>query len=192
MRFQLVENLVFNMDKKEKLTDEEIVEIVTTKDKEMYGEIIKRYQKKLINYAYYLLADESMAIDVVQDAFIKAYINLNGFDIKKKFSAWIYRIVHNEAINWLKRNKKTVPIDYKIDQDNAINIEDEYLKNEIIKQTNNCLEQMPLIYKEPLVLFYLEEKSYEEISDILKVPIGTVATRINRAKKIMQQLCQKN
>lgn len=175
-----------------KLSDEKIVEIVRSQDKENYREIIKRYQKKLLRYTVYLINDEHIGSDIVQEAFIKAYINLNGFNTKKKFSSWIYRIVHNQAMNFLAKNKHKQPIDDKIDYDSEVNIEDDFIKQELIKQTHYCLEQMSIIYKEPLSLFYLEEKSYEEISDILRLPTGTVGTRINRAKILMKKICQKH
>lgn len=174
------------------LTDEEIVEIVRTKDKETYAEIIKRYQAKLLRYAGYIMGDEHKGADVVQEGFIKAYVNLNGFDTKRKFSSWIYRIVHNGAMNMFGKHKRQVPMDVNLEFDSGINVEDEFIKHELVSRAHHCLEQMSIIYKEPLSLFYLEEKSYEEISDILRIPIGTVATRINRAKGIMKTICQKN
>lgn len=140
----------------------------------------------------FLLGDESLAADVVQEGFIKAYINLNGFDIKKKFSSWIYRIVHNEAMNAVQKNKRHQPIDEYSDIESGTNLEDEFIKNEIIRHAHKCLEEMPLLYKEPLSLFFIEEKSYEEISDILRIPIGTVGTRVNRAKGLMKKICQKH
>jgi len=174
-----------------KLSDEEIVTITRTKNKEVYAEIIKRYQKKLMRYAKYLINDESRASNVVQDAFIKAYINLNSFNVKQKFSSWIYRIVHNEAINLINKYKKEKPLFENINFDSGMDIEKEYAQNEIIKITRSCLDEMSLLYKEPLSLYYLEEKSYGEISDILRIPIGTVGTRINRAKLIMKKICQR-
>ena len=174
-----------------KLSDEEVVEITRTKNKEAYVEVIKRYQEKLMRYAKYLVNDNERASDVVQDAFIKAYINLNSFDTKRKFSSWIYRIVHNEAVNLINKYKKEKPLFENIDFDSGINIEEEYTQNEVRKMVKNCLEEMSLLYREPLSLYYLEEKSYKEISDILRIPIGTVGTRINRAKLIMRQICQR-
>src|SRR4030042_4305085 len=111
-----------------KLSDEEIADIVRTKDKDVYAEIIKRYQEKLMRYANYILGDEQKGADVVQEAFIKAYINLNGFDTKKKFGSWIYRIVHNEAMNVLNKYKKQQPMDDRIEFDDGVNLEDEYIK----------------------------------------------------------------
>jgi len=174
------------------LSDEEIAEVVRTKDKEAYAEIIKRYQTKLMRYASYIMGDDHMGADVVQEGFIKAYVNLNGFNSKKKFSSWIYRIVHNQAMNVVKKYNKETPlldnIDYKSDE----NIEKEFEQKETIDKVRSCLNQIPIIYSEPLNLFYVEEKSYEEISDILQIPIGTVATRISRAKIIMKKICLTN
>ncbi len=172
------------------LSDKEIVELVRTKDKELYAEIIKRYQTKLMRYASYIMGDDQKGADVVQESFIKAYINLNGFDTKKVFSSWIYRIVHNEAMNMYSKDKKQQPLNEQFDMDSGIDIEDELIKNELIHRAHDCLEKMPILYKEPLSLFYLEEKSYEEIGDILRIPIGTVGTRVNRAKAIMKKICQ--
>lgn len=173
------------------LTDEKIVELVRRKNKELYTEIIERYQDKLMRYAMYLSGDENSAADIVQESFIKAYINLEGFDTKKKFASWVYRIVHNEAMNFLNKYKKHASLYANADFDSGIDIEDEFVKKELTHHARLCLNQIPLIYKEPLSLYFLEEKSYDEISDILRIPLGTVGTRINRGKAIMKKICQK-
>lgn len=180
------------MNELSKLNDEKLVEIIRSTDKEVYAEIIKRYQLKLMRYAIYLLGDESKGADAVQEGFIKAYINLNGFDTKKKFSSWLYRIVHNEAMNALNKDKKHRFIDGNEDYASDVNLENEFIHEELLSNAHRCLDQMPVLYKEPLTLYYLEDKSYEEISDILRLPIGTVGTHINRAKGIMKKICQKN
>ncbi|MFA5792061.1 MAG: RNA polymerase sigma factor [Candidatus Paceibacterota bacterium] len=180
------------MSDNEKLSDEEIVEKVRSSDQEFYTVIIERYQNKLLRYATNLIKDEHKAIDVVQESFIKAFINLNGFNIKKKFSSWIYRIVHNEAINAVKKYYKEIPMPEDVDFQSEENIEDDFFKKEIITKVEKCLGKMPLLYSEPLTLRYIEDKSYEEISDILRIPMGTVAIHISRAKILMKHICQKN
>lgn len=130
------------------------------------------------------------ATDIVQNAFIKAFMNLNGFDIEKKFSSWIYRIVHNEAVNILAKRKNELPILENMNFESEESIEDDLSKEETKEKVNKCLSHMPLKYAEPISLFFLEEKSYEEISDILRIPIGTVGTRINRAKVLMKKTCK--
>jgi len=138
-----------------------------------------------------LIKNEERAADIVQESFIKAFINLNSFNIKKKFSSWIYRIVHNQAINLAKKYQKETPLlenwDFKSNDD----IEKDFEEKETKEKVEKCLKEIPLLYSEPLSLHYIDEKSYEEISDILRIPMGTVATRINRAKKLMKNICQK-
>jgi RNA polymerase sigma-70 factor (ECF subfamily) len=174
------------------LTDEEVVEKVRNTDKDLYVLIIKRYQKKLLRYANGLLKDEDKAVDVVQNSFIKAFINLNSFNIKHKFGSWIYQIVHNEALNLIKKYPGETPLLDDIDFKSDENIEEDLIKNETKNQVGKCLKEIPLLYSEPLSLYYIDDKSYEEISDILRIPMGTVAIRISRAKKLMKKICQKN
>lgn len=181
------------MQEIQKVTDEELVELVRTKDKEQYRELVARYQARLLRYAGYLLNDAEAAQDVVQQAFIKTFINLHGFHIKKKFSSWIYRIVHNEAINYLKSKKNEVLTDSlflgNVVPDTTINnFEEIIIKKEKRQILLVSLEVLPIVYRAPLTLFYFEEKTYYEISDILRIPIGTVGTRINRGKKYLKKL----
>lgn len=180
------------MSDNKELSDKEIIEKIRTSDQELYAVIIDRYQKKLIRYAYNLIKNEEKAIDIVQESFIKAFINLNNFNIEKKFSGWIYRIVHNQAINLAKKYQKETPLLENWDFENDDNVEDDFEQKETKENVERCLKEIPLLYSEPLSLYYIDEKSYEEISDILRIPMGTVATRINRAKKLMKNICQKN
>lgn len=180
------------MPESDTLSDEALVVLVRTKEKERFSDIVERYQEKLMRYAIRIVHDEQKAMDVVQDAIIKAYINLNGFDEKKRFSSWIYRIVHNEAMNRIKKHQKEIPLPPDFDVRSEENIEDEYSRKEMIEKVQMCLDKMPVMYSEPLALYYVDEKSYEEISDILRIPMGTVATRINRAKVLMKTICQKH
>ncbi len=172
-------------------SDNEVVELVRKKDKNIYAEIIRRYEKKLLRYATYLINDEQLAADAVQEGFIKAYINLHSFNLKLQFSSWLYRIVHNQAINLISTTKKNLVIEEALDFDSNIDLEDDLIRKELREHMHLCLNQMSLLYKVPLVLFFLEEKTYEEISDVLRIPIGTVGTRINRAKHIVRKICQK-
>lgn len=179
------------MQELKKLSDEQLVEIVRNEDKNVYAELIHRYEKKLFRYAAYLINDGELASDAVQEGFIKAYINLNSFNLKKKFSSWLYRIVHNQAMNLVNKNRQHFSTDDALEIDSGINLEDELIRKEIKSNLHECLGKMPLLYKAPLTLYFLEEKSYEEISDILRIPTGTVGTRINRAKIMVKKICQK-
>ena len=172
-------------------SDEELVELVRTSNKELYGELVQRYQKKLLRYARYLVNDEQKALDVVQEAFIKAYSNLNGFDSKRSFSSWIYRIVHNQAMNQFQKLQEKFSLPLQDYFASGQNVEEEAIKKDQLAELESCLQQTPNKYKEPLLLFYIENKSYEEISDIMRIPISTVGTRIARGKQVVQAVCQK-
>lgn len=180
----------FFMNNRDNLSDEEIVEKVRSSDQELYAVIVERYHNKLLRYATNLIKDEHKAADVVQESFIKAFVNLQSFNAKMKFSSWMYRIVHNEAMNTFAKNKHELPMLEDVEFESGEDIIDDLSKVEVKERVNHCLSHMPRLYYEPLSLFFLEEKSYEEISDILRIPIGTVGTRIGRAKILMKKICQ--
>ncbi|MFC1625090.1 RNA polymerase sigma factor [Patescibacteria group bacterium] len=177
------------------LTDEELVRITREENKEFYTHLVRRYEEKLLRYIRRYIKNEDTSEDVLQTTFIKAFENLNNFDIKKKFSSWIYRISHNEAINKLKKENRSVsgfdPEIFEILAENSSDPEKEYATKELREKIGECFNGLPIKYRDVLTLFYLEEKKYEEISDILRLPSGTVATRISRGRKLLREKCQK-
>jgi len=130
------------------------------------------------------------AEDIVQDVFIKTYQNLNDFDSSLKFSSWVYRITHNQVIsNYRKIKARPQTIILNDDSNFLENLASDFNLNKEIDlkylkhNVNNTLNKLDLKYREVLILKFLEDKDYREISDILKKPMGTVATLINRAKE---------
>ncbi|HAT73954.1 MAG: RNA polymerase, sigma-24 subunit, ECF subfamily [Candidatus Moranbacteria bacterium GW2011_GWF2_36_839] len=181
---------------KNELTDSELVEIVRNSDQERYGEIIERYQGKLFAYLFRLIGSRDEAQDILQDVFLKAYRNLQSYDTARKFSSWIYRIAHNEAVNFIKRRalKRFIPwedIAATKDKLEMMSFEEgadkAWLRKEIGKEVNVALDKMPFKYKQVLVLRYFSDKSYEEISEILGKPMNTVGTLISRAKQKLSE-----
>ncbi len=175
-------------------SDEQIVVQVRLKDKELYGHIIRRYQTKLSHYLRKFIHDSDELEDVLQAVFIKAYENLYGFDEKRKFSSWIYRIAHNEAVNHIKKYARiSVSLDEveSILVDEKVNIQ-KGIDQKIFQQE---LEQAFLLmkekYREAIILFFFEQKSYEEMSEILRIPISTVGTLIARGKKQLRYVLEK-
>lgn len=179
----------------EQSSDEQIVSSILKGEKDSYREIIKRYEEKLSRYLHKFISDNDDIEDILQVVFIKAYKNLYGFDINKKFSSWIYRIAHNEAVNHLKRNRKKGRIalddvEYKL-IDEKSDIGGEADRKLLKKDMEKVIGRLDLKYREPIVLFYLEELSYEEISDVLRIPKNTVGTLILRGKKLMKDNLEK-
>ncbi|MCX6793272.1 MAG: RNA polymerase sigma factor [Candidatus Falkowbacteria bacterium] len=176
---------------------DEILAKLALKDQAAFAELVNRYQAPLRRYVSRLARlDETDIDDVLQEAFIKLYLNLNDFDPKLKFSSWLYRIVHNETINHFRKRsvKYEVGLDIEGDEkwnefweDEGINRIDQTLANEKIQETLNKLSPN---YRDVLILKYLEQKNYDEISDILQKPPGTVASWLNRAKTQFRSLYQ--
>jgi len=174
----------------ENKTDEEIVAL-SLADQEYFLHIIKRYKLKLYRYVLRISnIDPEEAEDILQEVFMKVYQNLNDFDDSLKFSSWIYRITHNQVIsNFRKITARPQKASVDLDDDIVKNIASELnlvqdLDAKILQASiSKVLEKMDAKYREVLILKFLEEKSYNEISDIIKKPTGTVGSMMNRAKK---------
>jgi RNA polymerase sigma-70 factor (ECF subfamily) len=180
--------------------DQNDVDIVnlSLKDKESFSIIIVRYKDKLRKYIKRLtsFSDDSVD-DILQEIFIKTYINLNDFDQSLSFSSWIYRIAHNETINYFRKNKKHIDATNLINDEDLeafaseINIEKEQYKEHFNKIFTESINELPEKYKSVLILKFIEGNDYEAISDILQKPPGTIATWINRAKKELKVILNK-
>lgn len=184
------------MEEKNNLkTDQELV-LLALSDRHAFRAIFERYEGPLKRYITRLgCSDEHDANVVLQEVFIKCYLNLNDYDQDLKFSSWIYRIAHNETISFF-RKKKVRPAPLMTEEDLKLfeEIADESNLFEDISQKFNAslvrelLQQINNKYREPLMLRFFEEKSYPEISDILQIPEGTVATYISRGRKELKGL----
>ena len=178
-------------DKKncENKTDENLAFLVL-KNQNYFLCIVERYQEKLFYYIKRIsnLSPEEIE-DLLQEIFIKVYKNLNDFDQSLKFSSWIYRIAHNQVISNFRKTKSRPQIIWDEDKNILENIKSEFniekeIDNDFLKKhVNTILNKLDEKYKEVLVLKFLEEKNYQEISDILKKPTGTIGTLLHRAKK---------
>jgi RNA polymerase sigma-70 factor (ECF subfamily) len=174
-------------------TDEVIAERVKNGDKESFGILIERYEEKLTRYARKFLFFREDGSDLVQDVFIKAYVNINSFDTGQKFSPWVYRIAHNEFINELKR-KQNAPVPF-FDPDTifphpiARETTDQHAQDEEMKRLlDSALVKLEVKYRESLVLYFYEGMSYQDIADVLQVPTSTVGVRISRGKERLRNL----
>jgi len=179
------------MKKIHEISDNQIVRRIRDGKKEQYRIIVERYEGKLTRYVFTIIHDSDITADVVQNTFIKAYVNLNMFDQKRKFSTWIYRIAHNEAINALKKESKNIHPDDEQWFDRLPSSAAPIAKtvDQALLQTamSGLIDGLPLKYKDPLVLYYFEGQSYRQISGVLRLPVATIGTRINRAKNLLKQ-----
>ena len=178
------------MDDQHEQSDEAIAARIQAGDQEQYAILMRRYQEKLVRYAVVLVRDADTAADVVQESFIKAFTHLRSFNVKKKFSSWMYRIVHNEAMNTIKKHHREIPMPEGFDQASDEDVDERISQQEMIARVQGCLDLLPTMFAEPLALYFLEDQSYDMISDILHLPPGTVATRIRRGKGYLKTICQ--
>ncbi len=168
-------------------TDEHIASLVQAGDANAFGVLIERYESKLKRYARKFLNSKEDIKDLVQDVFIKSYTNIQSFDLKQRFSPWIYRIAHNVFVNELKKKERGSFIFF--DTDTILphlpakeTTDGELLDAELAAELDTLLNKIKPKYREILVLHYLEELSYREISDILQIPVTTVGVRMNRGR----------
>jgi RNA polymerase sigma-70 factor, ECF subfamily len=183
--------------KNEIISDSDLVKL-TLEDQNNFSYLIERYEGKLRRYIYRLtnISDEE-AEDILQNIFIKVYLNINSFDGKLKFSSWIYRIAHNEIIDNFRRLKsrpQLIAVDISdsklIGLANEIDLFEEVATTLKVEKIKKAISGLNLKYREILILRFLEEKDYQEIADIIKKPLGTVASRVNKAKKELQKSLQ--
>lgn len=164
-------------------------------DPDAYAAIVRRYEGPLKRYVSRLLGTNSQSVeDVLQEVFIKAYVNLNDYDRKRRFSPWIFRIAHNEAISLL-RKKRTEPqvisgeeglliLERMAEGTEAPRDRDADSDRERLRAALAALDKK---YRDVMILRFLEEKNYDDISDILELPMGTVATLIRRGKEQLRR-----
>jgi RNA polymerase sigma-70 factor (ECF subfamily) len=188
-----------DLERIHELSDNDLIVVIHTQNREAYRELFSRYQKKLFTYIYHLVGSREETEDILQNVFSKTYKSIENFDTNRKFSSWIYRIAHNEAVNYLKRKSKRYMISWedvstskdKLDMaTNEERPEERMEHQEIVKEIDWALEKLPLKYQQVLRLRYFEERSYEEMGKILGKPLNTVGTLINRAKKKLLEVVQ--
>lgn len=176
-----------------KKTDQELVALALA-DRHAFAAIVERYERPMGRYARRLGADDELVKDILQESFIKVYIKLNDYDSSLSFAAWLYRIVHNEVVNQFRRAQSR-PRVVRREEDLALfdtipdelDIAAEASAQETREAVRAALMSMEARYRDVLVLRFLEERSYDEISDILELPPGTVATYLSRGKAKLRE-----
>ncbi len=178
------------------LSDEQIVERVQRGDVDAFGELVDRYEQKLLRYGTKFLARSEDIQDIVQDVFVNAYQSIQGFDTSLRVSPWLYRIAHNEFVNALRKNGRTAFV-LDFDAFVAHHVYEDPAENErdikdMRAMLDKGLEKLAPKYREILTLHYFEDFAYKDIADVLQVPMGTVSIRMKRAKEALQEVISKH
>lgn len=167
-----------------------------------YAGIIDRFEEPILRYIGRMTgASHEEREELGQIIFIKAYRSINGYDSRLKFSSWLYRIAHNVCVDYLRKNSRRshISLDAEDEDSQALiekitsqeNVSLSFSEDAKKQGVREIIRSLPEKYETVMILFFLEEKSYEEISDILQIPVNTVWTLLNRAKKQFFALAQK-
>jgi len=185
-----------NQQNQYKYTDEELIASFQNGNEQAYIELVRRYRDRLMTFVFRFLGDMELSEDIVQDTMIKVYTHKHYYKEIAKFSTWIYTIAGNLAKTELRKRKrrKVTLLSQMNTDDRKYEIPSTELQSEDIVQgeyteryIQKAILQLPLHFRTVVILRDIQELSYEEISKIVNVPLGTVKSRINRARLQLQQ-----
>ena len=175
--------------------DSAVVSAFLGGEERAFQELVNRYQTRLLNFIYRTIGDRERSEDLVQEVFIRVYRHLHRFDRSKKFSTWIYTIASNLAKNELRNRSRNPLVLFQAirknwqDDDRPLQFEDHttrpddmYRKRHLRDLVEQSVERLPEHHRQVFVLRELEGKSYEEIAEITSCNLGTVKSRLNRAR----------
>ena len=181
--------------------DSEVVSSFLAGEERAFEELVSRYQVRLLNFIYRTIGDRDRAEDLVQEVFIRVYRHIARFDRSKKFSTWIYTIASNLAKNELRNRSRSPLVLFQAikakfeDEDRPLQFEDLHTrpddlfrKRHLREMVEASVAQLPAHHREVFVLRELEGKSYEEIAEITGVNLGTVKSRLNRARNAFAEI----
>lgn len=187
------------MAEREQLDDRTLVERILGGESDRFTELVKRYEKRVINYVYRITHRYEDAHDLVQEIFVKVYLALDRYDPKYQFSTWLFRIAQNSAIDALRKKAiAEVPLTRPGMSDGEEPKEREFadtgispyraLKNKQLSAAiDKAVENLPADYRELIQLRHFAELSYEEIAVMKKLPLGTVKNKLFRARNLLKE-----
>lgn len=184
------------MDDRYKISDEELIQRFQAGEEEAFEEIVKRYANRLMNFAYRFVLDREEAEDIVQETFLKVYQNRHAYREIAKFSTWIYTITGNLAKTILRKRRSRklsyfshlAPEEKELDFPDKDAIPSKSMEQEVeARLIQRAIVKLPEHFRTVIILRDIQELSYEEISSIIEAPLGTVKSRINRARLRLQE-----
>lgn len=162
-----------------------------------FEELVRRYQRPIVAYVYRMLNDYEASLDVTQEVFIKVYNSLDKYSSEYKFSTWLYRIAHNAAIDHMRRNSQNLQSLETENADGAYQLqlespapspEQERERSEWRSEIDAVVKCLPSAYRELIVLRHSKDLSYDEIAEVMNLPLGTVKNRLFRAREMMRDM----
>ncbi|MCI0514646.1 sigma-70 family RNA polymerase sigma factor [candidate division KSB1 bacterium] len=179
-------------------TDTNLIERALAGDQQAYAELVNRYRGPVYNLLLRMVKNKEEAEDLVQEAFIKAFHSLASFNAQFAFSTWLYKIAINNCIDHFRKQKlKLCSIDKPVPSkegeikrefpDISLAADRELLDSEKTVMIQEAIDSLPEKYRLSIVYRHQDEKSYEEIADLMEIPLGTVKARIFRAREMLKK-----
>jgi RNA polymerase sigma-70 factor (ECF subfamily) len=188
---------------REELSDEQLMLRVQAGEKSCYDILVSRYKKRLYNYVLRMVADPDVAEELAQDAFVRAYVNADKYRTIARFSTWLYTIATNLVRNRYRRKKRRPPLLSLFHRsredgeemvqdvaDTAPDPEQRAIGEDLERLIAQATEQIPERYREPFLLREVNQLSYEEIRAVTGLKLGTVRSRINRARNHFRRIIE--
>lgn len=184
-------------------SDKEIVWEVLNGNQDLFAVLVARYEKPIFNYVYGMVRHRQDAEDLTQEAFVKAFFALKTYKDAFEFSTWMYRIARNVCLDYFRKQKirSFFSLNTPVGEEKEDEVEDflpgdkdpeeGVLEGETLEQVLQAVGKLPWKFREVIVLRYIEELPYEEIAQVLGVPIGTVKTYLHRAKEKLKEILGK-
>jgi len=202
VRKQLIATPAVSVREQLKLADDSgVVTAFLGGEERAFEELVVRYQTRLLNFIYRTVGDRERAEDLVQEVFIRVYRHLHRFDRSKKFSTWVYTIASNLAKNELRNRSRNPLVLFQTvkknwqDEDRPLEFEDSstrpddmYRKRHLRQVVEESVAKLPEHHRDVFILRELEGKSYEEIAEITGCNLGTVKSRLNRARNSFAEI----
>lgn len=177
------------------LTDAEIIESVKKGNQADYSILVERYKNKAFTMLKRMLKNDFEAEEILMDAFLKAYNNLGSFKFESKFSTWFYKIAYNTALSRISNSKRIIETQMaSIDDVNYLESNynaDEYVSENSAELVQKVVNQLPEKNAAVITMFYLEEMTIEEISDVLNLSAANVKVILHRSRNLLRKLIEK-
>lgn len=175
--------------------EKELVNKSKNGDMDAFSELIASYEKKIYNIALRMIGNREDAYDIAQEVCIKIYKNINSFKENSSFNTWVYRITSNVCIDEIRKRKDTIPFtivkdsstEFEMPIESPNNLPEDIIeRKEKIEEIKKCIMELSPEYRIMIILRDVRGHSYEEISDILNLNLGTVKSRLSRARAILK------
>jgi RNA polymerase sigma-70 factor, ECF subfamily len=169
------------------LTDQDLIASALHGDRQAYGEMVCRYRDGVVNVVYRMCGDPELAEEAAQEAFIRAWQHLYSYKPQFSFRSWVYRIAVNVALDALRREPDTTGMDNLVLRSPCAGPEETLEDQERLEQVRRAVLALPPACRAVIILREFEGLSYQEISQALDIPMGTVMSRLNYGRKQLRQ-----